>query len=247
LSVPANTTELGEVRLRLRDDLQFTPQQYGGLTCYVVEEPISSQFYRIGIPEYTFISLLDGQTTLHEAIGQAAAALGQDAFSEQQAAAICKWLIDCQLATTDQSVDIARLLDISDRAARQSRWQWVNPLLIKIPLGNPEPLLERLTPWLGWLASGPMFIVWLVVCGIALYLLSGRWDELSLEANLVLSGGNWLWLAVTWLVLKFMHELAHALVCRRFGGTVREAGLVFILFGPIPYVDVTSAWRFPSK
>ena len=153
---------------------------------------------------------------------------------EAEAAAVCKWLIDCQLATTDRSVDIARLLDISDRAARQSRWQWINPLLIKIPLGNPEPIVERLAPWLGWLASGPMLLVWLAVCGIAVYQLFGRWDELSLESNLVLTGGNWLWLAVTWLLLKLLHELAHALVCRRFGGTVREAGLAFILFGPIP-------------
>ena len=36
-------------------------------------------------------------------------------------------------------------------------------------------------------------------------------------------------------------------MCRRFGGAVREAGVMFILFAPLPYVDVTSAWRFPSK
>ena len=34
---------------------------------------------------------------------------------------------------------------------------------------------------------------------------------------------------------------------KKFGGHVREAGIVLIALAPIPYVDVTSAWRFPSK
>ena len=54
-------------------------------------------------------------------------------------------------------------------------------------------------------------------------------------------------MTVVWCVLKFFHELGHGLACKRFGSHVREAGLMFILFAPIPYVDVTSAWKIPSK
>jgi putative peptide zinc metalloprotease protein len=44
-----------------------------------------------------------------------------------------------------------------------------------------------------------------------------------------------------------LHESSHGVVCKRFGGTVREAGLMFIMMAPVAYVDVTSSWRFRSK
>ena len=242
-----NTYELGLVRIKLREDIGFTLQEYDGVTCYVVEDNRNSRFYRIGLPEYAFISLLDGQTTLHEALGHTAKALGPDAFSENDAAGICKWLIDSQLATSDDSLQTDRLLEVADRAKRRARMQWLNPLMIKVPLGSPEPLLRQVAPWMMWLVSRPIVVVWLIICAIATYQLVGRWHDLGSDANLVLSRNNWIWLGLTLLLLKIIHELAHALTCRRFGGTVREAGFVFILFAPIPYVDVTSSWRMPSK
>ncbi len=51
----------------------------------------------------------------------------------------------------------------------------------------------------------------------------------------------------SWILLKVVHEFSHGISCRRFGGTVREAGVLLILFAPIPYVDVTSSWRFSSR
>jgi len=54
-------------------------------------------------------------------------------------------------------------------------------------------------------------------------------------------------MGAAWLLLKLVHELAHGLVCKRYHGEVREMGLVFILFAPLAYVDVTSCWRFPSR
>ena len=54
-------------------------------------------------------------------------------------------------------------------------------------------------------------------------------------------------MALAWVTLKIVHELAHGLVCRRYGGEVREAGIIFILLAPAAFVDVTSSWRFPSR
>jgi putative peptide zinc metalloprotease protein len=59
----------------------------------------------------------------------------------------------------------------------------------------------------------------------------------------VLSPHDWLWIAAWGLGLKVVHELSHGLACVRFGGRVRDAGVVFLLFAPIPYVDLTSTWR----
>jgi putative peptide zinc metalloprotease protein len=54
-------------------------------------------------------------------------------------------------------------------------------------------------------------------------------------------------MAVGWLFLKLIHETAHAATCKRYGGEVRQAGLAFILFMPIAFVDVSSCWKFTSR
>ena len=60
--------ELGRLELRLRHDLVFTPHRSGTDAYYVVEDPVNSKFHRIGLAEYTFISLLDGQTSINDVL-----------------------------------------------------------------------------------------------------------------------------------------------------------------------------------
>ena len=49
------------------------------------------------------------------------------------------------------------------------------------------------------------------------------------------------------LVIKFIHEMGHAFSTRRFGGEVHEVGIMLLVFSPVPYVDVTSAWAQRSR
>ena len=57
---------------KVRDDLLISVQTYAGETCYVIEDAISSKFFRLGLAEYTLVSLLDGKTTIAEAMGRTA-------------------------------------------------------------------------------------------------------------------------------------------------------------------------------
>ena len=54
----------------LRSELSFRPQVFGQKTYYVVEDPLNARFFRIGVAEYTFISLLDGHATLGEVLAR---------------------------------------------------------------------------------------------------------------------------------------------------------------------------------
>ena len=106
-----STEELGGLRLTLRDDLQFTLQSYSGNTCYVVEDEARGQYFRIGLSEYTFLSLLDGRTTVAEALARTAAALGPHALGEAESATICQWLVEHQLASTTEAMTGGRLFE----------------------------------------------------------------------------------------------------------------------------------------
>ncbi len=64
---------------------------------------------------------------------------------------------------------------------------------------------------------------------------------------MILDRDNWLRLAAAWVLLKVLHETAHGLACKRYGGTVGSAGITLLFFMPLAYVDVTSSWRCRSK
>ena len=58
---------------------------------------------------------------------------------------------------------------------------------------------------------------------------------------------NILMMALSFLVLKALHELGHGYAVKAFGGTVHEIGIMFLVFAPMPYVDASAASEFRSK
>ncbi len=248
MSSPHHTTvELANCKLSLRDDLVFHLQEYGGAQCYLIEDELNSRFYRVGLAEYHLISLLDGRTTLAKAVAMSSAEKGKHAVGELEAVTICKWLIDSGLATTDASRRSERLMETYEEKSRKKNLAKLNPVTPKFQLFNPDSLLSKANEVLGWLFSGPFIVVWFCVVLVGAYHLWMNWDSVGGAQDLVFAPENWLWLAITWIVLKLVHETAHGLVCKRFDGEVRHSGIVMIVMIPLPYVDVSSSWRFRSK
>ncbi len=234
----------GQLRVALRDDLRISIQSFQDGLCYLFEDPVETRVFQVGISEGTFLTLLDGTRTLEEAIRQTTAALGDNAFSEQEALAIVHWLTDARLAyVAGSSVDTAEWIDVAAPAARPP----FDPLAIRFPLVRPNGLLQILLPTCGWLFARPMFLLWCLLCAMASWRITVHWDSFTQAALATLVPGQWWSLMAVCLVLKVLHEMAHGLVCRHYGGSVCEAGLMLLWGLPVPYVDVTSSWAFRSK
>lgn len=244
---PTSTISILNVTPALRGDLRFGLQAHGAESCYLIEDERNGKFYRVGLPEYQFISLLDGTCSIREALAHTSRVLGADAFTEQDAAVLCEWLIESQLAETSDSSEGSRLAARSEEARKGKQRGNLNPLMIKLPAIHPDYWITSLTTVCGAWFSWPAFVVWLgvLVWTVAAVLSDG--DRAWSETTPLLTSGNLPWLLGTWCLLKLVHELSHAVACKRFGGNVREAGLMLMLFAPVPYVDVTSSWRFASK
>ncbi len=238
--------DLGVMTLALRTDLVFTPRTIAGESCYVVEDAVNSKYYSIGIPEYTFISCFDGRTNVAEALSRTAQAVPEQALTEQDAAAICRWLIDSELAFTAASADAVRLAGAAAEKKTGGLAGW-NPLYLKVPLTYPDRFFAKISRWTNWIYSTPMLLFTFLLVLSAAYQVFAHWHQFIIASKGVLVPGRWLWLGVCWLALKIVHECSHAAACKRYGGSVHEAGAVFILFAPLAYVDVTSSWRFKSR
>ncbi len=242
-----STAELSQVRLTLRKDLIFYRRRLGRRDCYIIEDPATGGFHQIGLEEYTLISVLDGTRTLADAVRLTTVALGNQALGESEVAALGHWLIESDLAFTQQAISAGRIQKKHERRSLIETSQWLNPIMFRFRLGRPDGSVAWLSRWLSWIWSWPLACVWVVVVLAALLGVFDQWDRLTVGIPQIAYPSQWIYLLASWLVLKSFHELGHALVCKKFGGEVREWGVMWMLFVPLPYVDVTSSWRFESK
>ncbi len=237
-----STRELDRTRLKLRDEVIVRPLPGADGASYQLEDPTAVKFYRVGRAEYVLISLLDGRTSLAEAVTISSRTLGNEAFTEQEATSICLWLVETGLATPTEGT-------IASSPSQKSTplSSLFNPFWMKVPALRPERLLDLLLPLTRWFFTGPALLalaaLW-IAAGIAL---TGRAEEFWADSRQVFSSNNWLMLAIVWIGLKVVHEFGHGLCCRFYGGRVTEMGVVFVLFAPMAYVDVTSSWGFRSR
>ena len=251
-----STIDIQTSKLVLRNDLLFAPQRYRGDTYCHLECKADGTFYRISYPEYVFISLLDGRHTLSQALALASQHLGAQALTTAEANEIYMWLLRNQLGElTDQRND-GQLSPLSSQSSsvdrRQSMPKQFNPFWMKFSLVRGDgrqltKLFDHLLSTCHWVFAplGTLIGVSLMLVAIAAMLL--HWSTIIQITEIVFSPHNLLTMAVVWLFLKLIHELGHAAVCRRYGVEISDVGIVFILFAPMPYIDVTSAWRLPSK
>lgn len=248
-AIDTSTRELLQCRIRLRADLILTPRRSRWKDWYQIEARHSGRFFRIGVTEYSFISLLDGQTSIGEAVSLTARRFGPDAFTEDQATSIVTWLLENDIAeVTEASADNdPSTWNATPERPQKSLLNRLNPFWLKLPLGNPDSFIRRLLPLTSWVHSWPAIVVSVTIWIVAAFVLTSNWTRFESSWALVLHRSNWIWLAASWLFLKVVHELSHAVACRRYGGNLRDSGIILILLAPVAYVDVTSSLGFASR
>jgi putative peptide zinc metalloprotease protein len=237
--------------IRIASDVKVWPVRETGEPVYRIEIPATHEFFRLGLPEYTFLSALDGHRTIAQACGLVTAKMGRAAPSSSQCESIARWLIDHQLAhfadappPRRERLERASNDDGSKHQSRGTQW---NPFWIKMPIPGAVRVLGPLAHALGFLFSTPMLVVGVLIVAVALFGLAIHGAEFLAGAASIFDPSNWAWLLLTAVGLKLIHELGHAIACHRVGGTVRESGLVWVLMTPLAYVDVSSCWRLSSR
>lgn len=243
----SQTYELGQARLNLRSSLRFTLHRDASSPWYLVEDEAAGDFYRIGVVEYAFLSLLDGKRTLDEAIAQLSSLACCGDLDESKAASLTRWIIDSGLAETSAAKSSERIQEQRSRESSQKMFEWMNPIAFRLPIFNPEKFLTRLYGWVRPFAGWPVLVVWLMVCVTGLLTLTMVWEDFWIGQIQAFSRFDAIWLAATWLLLKAVHETSHGLMCKHYGGRVPQFGLLMLLLIPLPFVDVTSSWRFSLK
>jgi multidrug efflux pump subunit AcrA (membrane-fusion protein) len=229
---------------KLRRDLISSPTEIDGETVYTIKDPITGQFFRLREPEHWLVHQLDGNRSPDEV-----AARFREKFGMNLGAAEVQQFID-MLGKLFFLEDSRSEQELSRAAKKTFRGKTLfgRLLYIRLRAFKPGRLLERLAALYrplhrpAWLFVAALVII----LGIGI-LLANAESFFSLHLGAFLTVGKILTIVTALFVLIVFHEFAHAVVCRYYGGEVREMGFMLMYFQPCFYCDVSDAWLFPSK
>ena len=230
--------------VKLRPELRIDVRNEHEGLYIVLEDPVRNKFYSVGHKEYRFLSSLNGFTTVEDVVK---AWDGDEAIDNKAAVKICQWAVQSNLIVGDEMDATARLEKQAEAIQKQQLMAKFNPISIKFKLFNPNRLLTRLTPLCSYFFTTTFVAVWCIVGIWALSCAFENWERLTTASVGILSDLRWLWLLIVWAALKIIHETAHGVACKRYGGEVNEAGVLLLLFTPMAYVNVTTSWRFSNR
>lgn len=227
--------------VRRRRDLRF---QQTDQARWNVLDPLSRQSYRIGLVEHWLLTRPDGKQSLTQLLAQLRREVAELSINDDALLAMIVTFKRNGLLISSEY----------EPAAPQSGsfWQaWLSSMVVWQIRGlQPDRWLERLTPYAGSLFSGAAVRNWLLLSIITLLLVLldfRRFSAQSLSLDWILSPSMGGLLFVVFVVTRGLHELGHALVCKRFGVRCPDIGLFVILGAPCVYCDVSESWQLARR
>lgn len=215
----------------------------------VVQDHQSGHLSRL-TPQAAFIfARMDGQRSVQELWEEACARFEDAPPTQADVIRLIGQLHQADLIASDRRPD---LQELSRRAARQARQRKTarlrNPLALQLPLWDPSALLQRLRGLTAFVFTRSFALAWTAMILAALVLCGMHWPELTGDfSDRVLNASNLSLMLLAYPLMKAAHEYGHAAAVTHWGGQVHEAGLMFLVFVPLPYVDASASGAFASK
>ena len=231
-----------------RRDFVFSPLGSDGR--YVVKDPRRQAFFRLGPRERFLLELLDGQRD-RAAIRQEFSAHFDDDLADEDlddflALARSRGLLEqgppAQVSVAPQPpvASATAPAPAPGNPARQSILAWRKSLF------DPDRCFHWLEPKVRFLWTRAFLVLSAVSIAVAVSVVWGNRLELvshfaHLHWQTLVMGG------LTLLVVTLLHECAHGLTCKHYGGEVHEIGFLLIFFMPAFFCNVSDAWLLGEK
>ncbi len=239
---------VADLHPRMRPGVRVDRQWVRGELWYLVGGGDSGQSHRLNPAAWNFVGRCDGQQSVQAIWDALLEQRPEDAPTQDDVVDLLSRLYEHGIVDAERAPDVRRLVEQQRSTRRRERAGRLNPLSLRLRLGDPSRLLAR-SGTLSRLLFGPLgLVLWLACCT------AGALTALTNIDGLLAHGARWMdsprYALLAWLCypfVKLVHEAGHALATRRWGGEVREAGLSFFLLFPMPYVDASDANRFGRR
>ena len=240
---------LAKLRPKLRKHVITHSQQYRGERWYLLRDQSSNRHLRFSASAYEFIGRLDGELTVEEIYHKVEQILGEDSLTHDEIVLILTQLFAMDLLRSELPAEAKEFFNRFQNERRLRRQRAIaNPLSIRIPLLDPDAILNRFMPWIRPVFSRAGLVVWILLVALAGLLGLVNIPEISASISRdILLPANLVLMLLTFVVIKVVHEFAHAFAVKMWGGEVHEMGITLLVFAPVPYVDASAAWEIRDK
>ncbi|MBN1571008.1 MAG: efflux RND transporter periplasmic adaptor subunit [Acidobacteria bacterium] len=228
---------MAEACAKLRSDLDIRPEPNSGV---IVKDPVTRGFYRFTPVQASVLELMDGRRDLHS-IAETVSRKHQTEVLEDQ---LKDFTIKLRsLLLLDHAYCWARL-----ESRNKGRRKKIRSLLaMKFYAFNPDKLLSRLEKNLRFFfSSGFAAMVW-ITAFISLILTISNWESLLVSLGTVFSLYSIPLIVAVIFAIMTIHEFAHGLTLKHFGGKVEEMGFMVLYFIPAFYCNVSDAWMLKKR
>lgn len=237
----------------LRDDLEVSLVTRRGERIAVLKDPVAHRFYELLEDDYRAALLIDPALPP----GQAIALLRQKGPASWRSADDKSLALRLQRLSGELRANgLARggTVKTTKTAPTSVLGEWqqrlrgvVSILFLRIPLGDPSYLLEKAAP-LCRIFFHPLFLsasaLFVVLSAIVFFAAGGPG---AFEPGWFASWKALLFFYFGLGLLKVVHEGAHAVAVRQYGGKVHEAGTTLVAGLPLFYVEASDSYLFPKK
>lgn len=243
-----NWFRFSESHLQLSPTVEVSKQCYRGEFWYVLFDPASQSYFRLPVATYRFIRALNLKQSLND-VWHNQLQKQPDLVPSQQDViqVLTQMYASGVLIFADDVAAKGMYTSVEKQKQKEQRTRWMNFLFLRFRLFNPDPLLEYLKPAYPLIVGRVGLIIWFVTFFFALNAVMGKPEQLLQQGGNLLAFDNLFLLYIATFLVKTLHELGHGMVCKHFGGSVPHAGVMLLLFAPVPYVDASSTWQFGSK
>lgn len=240
---------VASLKPRLRSHVQIDRHCYRGQDWYVIQDKFTGRHHRFSPEAYQLIGLMDGHRSLGRIWETACANLDAHMPTQDEVIGLLSMLSRSDLLQTSALPNFTELQQRQDKGRRQRFLSSIrSPVFLRIPILDPDRFLSATISWVNPFLGWTTMVVWFLVVGLAGFLVTVHWTDLTNNfTDQMLGLENLLLVSLLYPVLKALHEFAHAYMVKKWGGEVHEMGILLLVFMPIPYIDASSSLAFREK
>lgn len=248
--MPLNTiSDLAQALPAIRQDLELHrgPVVKGLGSTWRIRDPSRNRFFDIGRFEFIALSEWVPGINLPQLAERVSAGSGE-LVGEEHLLPFLSFLQQNELLSP-KNAEVRKFLRERKAESKPKLWKWLlhNYLFIRVPLFNPERMLQWLLPRVGWIYSRPTLLAMIGLALLDLYLINQHWSDLSHHFDFSFTFEGLLLIAGAGAASKVVHEFGHALTARRYGVRVPAMGIAFVVMYPMLYTDTSDSWRLRDK
>ena len=239
---------VSKLNVSLLNSIKVHKHYFKNTVWYLLEEVHNNKHYRIDEATYYFIKSLDSNLNLEKNWQKYIKNNPTNSPTQDEVIAILIQMHSNNLLYFKNRAQNEYVFDKIQEKKKKELFQKIHSFLfIKVPIFNPNKLLNTVQFLAKYMFSKYSFALWLVVIFFAFNSVFSNIEKVFSQSQGMLAPTNLFLLYISIFILKLFHELAHGIATKKYNGHIYTFGFMFILFTPLPYVDASNSWVFKNK